>query len=71
MNKKLIRTSITNIEAGPCSPGPMLNDAQRRVIRNLGLALGSEKIHLASQDKHSKLFENGGQACSVDILAAF
>lgn len=43
--------------AKPCSPGPVVTAAQRKVIQGLGLSNGKEVIDQRAQDDYSKLFE--------------
>ena len=55
---------------GPCSPGPVLSEAQRRVIRSLGLAEANEKIDEEAQDRYSKLFNSTISDSHLSALAA-
>jgi hypothetical protein len=41
----------------PCSPGPIITEAQKKVIRSLGLAAMEEAIDQKAQDNYFKLFE--------------
>lgn len=43
--------------AKPVSPGPVINQYQRRVMQSLGFG-GSEKLDVKAQDNYSKLFES-------------
>lgn len=54
----------------PCSPGPIVSDAQRRVIRSLGFTEDVEKIDQAAQDSYSKLFHKPVSDVHLVALAA-
>jgi hypothetical protein len=43
--------------AKPCSPGPVITEAQRRVIGSLGFVDKDEVVDPKAQDDHCKLFE--------------
>ncbi|WVZ64360.1 LOW QUALITY PROTEIN: hypothetical protein U9M48_013890 [Paspalum notatum var. saurae] len=55
--------------AGPCSPGPVVNPFQKRVMRSLGF--GSEKkIVPMMQDEYCKLFEHELSLSNLAALTA-
>lgn len=66
----LPRRSRQIAEAGPCSPGPVLNDVQRRVIKCLGLSHDVEKVSHQALDSYCKLFENPLTDVHLSALAA-
>ena len=55
--------------AAPCSPGPALSVAQKRVMRQLGFE-EREVIQPDAQDKYSKLFSPSLSVSHVCALAA-
>ncbi|WVZ94677.1 hypothetical protein U9M48_040542 [Paspalum notatum var. saurae] len=56
--------------AKPCSPGPIVTAAQRKVIKSLGLSDGKEVIDQKAQDDYSKLFEQPLTDVDLSALAA-
>ncbi|CAN6315898.1 unnamed protein product [Urochloa humidicola] len=55
--------------AKPCSPGPVISDAQKRVMRQLGFE-EKEVIDPSAQDTYSKLFKPPHSESNVAALAA-
>jgi len=55
---------------GPCSPGPVISKAQKRVIRSLGSPVVNENIDVDPQDQYSKLFCNLISDTQLAALAA-
>ena len=55
--------------AEPCSPGPVISVAQRKVMRSLGFGL-QEKIDVAVQDEYGKLYGQKLNESHVSTLAA-
>ncbi|KAJ1257145.1 hypothetical protein BS78_K193800 [Paspalum vaginatum] len=55
---------------GPCSPGPVISEAQKRVIRSLGFPVVNEHIDADTQDQYSKLFCNPISDSQLVALAA-
>ncbi|KAJ1279148.1 hypothetical protein BS78_04G132800 [Paspalum vaginatum] len=56
--------------AGPCSPGPVVTDAQKKVIRSLGFSVEQEKFDQDTQDSYCKLFGNTLSDAHLSALAA-
>lgn len=56
--------------SGPCSPGPVLNDAQKKVIKCLGLLQDVEKVSQEALDNYCKLFLNPLTDAHLSALAA-
>ncbi|WVZ55719.1 hypothetical protein U9M48_006344 [Paspalum notatum var. saurae] len=56
--------------AGPCSPGPVTTDAQRRVIRSLGMAESLKKIPPSAQDEYFHLLDQPLTEVRLAALAA-
>jgi hypothetical protein len=54
----------------PCSPGPIITEAQKKVIRSLGLAATEEAIDQKAQDNYFKLFEGRLADSHLAALAA-
>jgi hypothetical protein len=54
----------------PCSLGPVITGAQRKVIRSLGLAAKDEAIDQKAQDNYCKLFEGQLTDSHLTALAA-
>ncbi|KAJ1257223.1 hypothetical protein BS78_K172400 [Paspalum vaginatum] len=54
----------------PCSPGPVVTAAQRKVIKSLGLSNEKELIDQKAQDDYSKLFEKPLTDVDLAALAA-
>lgn len=56
--------------AAPCSPGPILTDAQRRIIRSLGLSGSTKKVDQQAQDAYGKLFDQPLSESHINALTA-
>jgi hypothetical protein len=54
----------------PCSLGPIITEAQKKVIRSLGLAAKEEAIDQKGQDNYFKLFEGRLTDSHLAALAA-
>jgi hypothetical protein len=54
----------------PSSPGLSINEAQKKVIRSLGLAAKEEAIDQKAQDNYFKLFEGRLTDSHLAALAA-
>lgn len=58
---------------GPCSHGPIINDSQRRIIKNLGYlgySTDAARIDQRAQDKYSELFKTTINDVHLSALAA-
>lgn len=55
---------------GPCSPGPVVSEAQKKVIRSLGFQVVNGHIDGDTQDQYSKLFCNPIPDTQLAALAA-
>ena len=67
--RSLPRRSRRVAGASPCSPGPVVSAAQKRIMKSLGFGT-DEKIDPADQDKYSKLFGRLLSESNVAALAA-
>lgn len=67
--RKLPRRSCRVAGAGPCSPGPMVTDAQKRVMRQLGFS-EREVIEPEAQDRYCKLYNPLLSESHVSAIAA-
>lgn len=54
----------------PCSPGPVVTDAQRRIIRSLGFSDAKETIDQKARDEYFKLLDEPLTDVSLAALAA-
>lgn len=66
----LPRRSRRVAEAAPWSPGPIVSEAQKRVIKSLGFAAQNEKISQEAQDAYNKLFVNPASDAHMVALAS-
>ncbi|KAJ1268539.1 hypothetical protein BS78_07G142800 [Paspalum vaginatum] len=58
--------------ASPCSPGPIVTDAQKRIIRNLGCIEDSAKIDHKAQDEYFRTLDQPlTEACLAAVAAIF
>jgi hypothetical protein len=64
------RRSRRVVGVKPCSPGPIITEAQKKVIRSLGLAAKEEAIDQKAQDNYFKLFEGRLIDSHLTALAA-